>query len=45
MPRIARGGVLSVLAELSKTVNNEYAEQMGRRIYLERLIAYFRFAK
>jgi hypothetical protein len=45
MPRISRYGVLSLYGGFSETMKNEYAERMGRRSYLELLVAYFRNAK
>jgi hypothetical protein len=45
MSRIATYSVLSVFGVFSRTMDNEYAERMGRRSYLERLAAYFRIAK
>jgi hypothetical protein len=45
MPRITPYGVLSVFGVFSRTMNNEYAERMGRRNYLELLAAHFRIAK
>jgi hypothetical protein len=45
MPRIATCSVLSVFGVFAKRMNNEYAERMGRRSYLELLAAYFRIAK
>ena len=45
MSRIATYSVLSVFGVFSRTMDNEYAERMGRRSYLELLVAYFRIAK
>jgi hypothetical protein len=45
MSRIATYSVLSVFGVFSRTMDNEYAERMGSRSYLERLAAHFRIAK
>ena len=45
MSRIATYSVLSAFGVFSRTMDNEYAERMGRRGYLERLVANFRNAK
>jgi hypothetical protein len=45
MSRIATNSVLSVFGVFSRTMDNEYAERMGRRSYPELLAAYFRIAK
>ena len=45
MSRIATYGVLSVFGVFSRTMDNEYAERMGRKGHPERLVAYFRIAK
>jgi hypothetical protein len=45
MSRIATYGVLSVTGVFSRTINNEYAERMGRRSFRKHLVAYVRNAK
>ena len=45
MSRIATYSVLSVFGVFFRTMDNEYAERMGRRSDLVLLVAYFRNAK